>query len=99
MTQLEFPQAGRATVKQILSSDSVVLRGKPTTGPPPEKLMSLSYTIAPRMGTVKEPEKEEDYAFACREFVRRLLIGKEVQFKIDYKTIGVISHHTYEIEP
>jgi staphylococcal nuclease domain-containing protein 1 len=40
------------------------------------------------MGTVKDPEKEEDYAFACREFVRRLLIGKEVQFKIDYKTIG-----------
>jgi staphylococcal nuclease domain-containing protein 1 len=40
------------------------------------------------MGTVKDPEKEEDYAFLCREFVRRLLIGKEVQFKIDYKTIG-----------
>jgi staphylococcal nuclease domain-containing protein 1 len=94
-----FPASGRATVKQILSSDrfpasfsnpkSIILRGKPSAGgPPPEKLLSLSYTIAPRMGTVKEPEKEEDFAYACREFVRKLLIGKEVQFKTDYKTIG-----------
>lgn len=40
------------------------------------------------MGTVKDPEREENYAFECREFVRRLLIGKEVQFKVEYKTPG-----------
>ncbi|KAJ3381528.1 hypothetical protein HDU92_005292 [Lobulomyces angularis] len=88
---------GYAHVKQILSADTLVLRGKQIQsdtplkskpGPPPEKLLSFAHITSPRMGTVKEPEKEEPFAFQSREFLRKLLIGKEVHFKVEYKTIA-----------
>ncbi|RKO88087.1 hypothetical protein BDK51DRAFT_30426 [Blyttiomyces helicus] len=71
-----LPSSGRAFVKSVLSGDTVVLRGKPTSGPPPPK----------RLGTQKDPEKEEPFAFESREYLRRLLIGKEVAYKTEYTT-------------
>lgn len=35
---------------QVLSGDSVVIRGQPRGGPPPERTLSLSYITAPKLG-------------------------------------------------
>lgn len=41
----------KAVVKNVLSGDTVILRGKPrATGPPPERLLALSNVQAPRLG-------------------------------------------------
>ncbi|KAJ3158927.1 hypothetical protein HDU86_002096 [Geranomyces michiganensis] len=100
MTAPALPQSGRAIVKSVLSGDTgegpvralagisqaVVLRGKPAGGPPPEKIMALSNLSAPRTGTASKPENEEAFAYESREFLRRLLVGKEVQYKVEYTT-------------
>ncbi len=46
------------TVKSVVSGDTLVLRGRPVAGPPPEKLVSLSLISAPRLN-LKDPAKEE----------------------------------------
>ena len=37
-------------VFQLLSGDSVVIRGQPKGGPPPERILGLSGIVAPRLG-------------------------------------------------
>ncbi|KAL9335500.1 hypothetical protein Peur_072681 [Populus x canadensis] len=74
----------RGRVKAVPSGDSLVIMAvtinKP--GPPPEKTITLSSLIAPRLarrGGVDEP-----FAWLSREYLRNLCIGKEVTFKVDY---------------
>ncbi|KAI8851643.1 hypothetical protein BC829DRAFT_386525 [Chytridium lagenaria] len=91
-----LPNTGRAYVKNVLSGDTVILRGRPTGGPPPEKVLSLANIIAPRLGTPSDPSKEEAGAFESREFLRKLLVGKEVAYRVEYTTasnrdFGIIS--------
>ncbi|KAJ3026287.1 UNVERIFIED_CONTAM: hypothetical protein HDU68_005917 [Siphonaria sp. JEL0065] len=86
MTSNTLPNSGRAIVKSVLSGDGVVLRGRPVNGPPPERILSFSNVVAPRLGTVSDPSKEELGAFESREYLRKLLIGKEVSFKVEYTT-------------
>ncbi|TPX35480.1 hypothetical protein SmJEL517_g02151 [Synchytrium microbalum] len=83
-----LPASGRGIVKTLISTDTIIIRAlKPlANAPPPERVLSLAGIIAPRLGTAKEPEKEEPYAFAAREFLRKLLIGKEVSFRVEYTT-------------
>ncbi|PWS22248.1 hypothetical protein DKP78_19375, partial [Enterococcus faecium] len=55
--------------------------------PPPEKSITLSYLMAPRLarrGGVDEP-----FAWESREFLRKLCIGKEVTFRVDYTAQNV----------
>lgn len=35
---------------QVLSGDSVIIRGQPKGGPPPEKIIFLSNIVAPKLG-------------------------------------------------
>ncbi|KAJ3191082.1 hypothetical protein HK101_008094 [Irineochytrium annulatum] len=81
-----LPPSGRAFVKSVLSGDGVVLRGKPQGGPPPEKILSFANVIAPRLGTPGDPGKEEIGAFESREYLRKMLIGKEVAYRVEYTT-------------
>ncbi|KAJ3332315.1 hypothetical protein HDU76_000645 [Blyttiomyces sp. JEL0837] len=81
-----LPSSGRAFVKSVLSGDGVILRGKPVNGPPPERILSFSNVIAPRLGTASDPGKEEVGAFESREYLRKLLVGKEVAFRVEYTT-------------
>uniref|UniRef100_A0A803NVN4 Ribonuclease n=1 Tax=Cannabis sativa TaxID=3483 RepID=A0A803NVN4_CANSA len=73
----------KGKVKAVPSGDSVVIvamTNKP--GPPPEKTITLASLIAPRLarrGGVDEP-----FAWDSREFLRKLCIGKEVSFHVDY---------------
>jgi endonuclease YncB( thermonuclease family) len=78
--------AGFATVKAVLSGDTVVLQGKATTAgaPPPEMQLSLSSLAAPRLS--RHPEaRDEPFGWASREFLRKALIGRPVRFRVDYK--------------
>ncbi|CAH1366960.1 unnamed protein product [Tenebrio molitor] len=76
-------QPKRGIVKQILSGDSVIIRG-PTGAPPPEKQINFSGIIAPKLarraGDQSEPSKDEAWAWEAREFLRKKLIGEEVFF-------------------
>ncbi|KAL1502357.1 hypothetical protein ABEB36_007507 [Hypothenemus hampei] len=76
----------RGIVKQVLSGDSVIIRG--TTGaPPPEKQIVLSKITAPKLarrpGGPSESStesKDEPWAWEAREFLRKKLVGEEVIF-------------------
>ncbi|KAG6747300.1 hypothetical protein POTOM_049698 [Populus tomentosa] len=74
----------RGKVKAVPSGDSLVIMAMTSSkpGPPPEKTITLSSLIAPRLarrGGVDEP-----FAWNSREYLRKLCIGKEVTFKVDY---------------
>ncbi|KAG5014400.1 hypothetical protein JHK82_020087 [Glycine max] len=74
----------RGKVKAVPSGDCVVIMAMPTgkPGPLPEKSITLSSLMAPRLarrGGVDEP-----FAWESREFLRKLCIGKEVAFRVDY---------------
>ncbi|KAF4528875.1 hypothetical protein B566_EDAN017096 [Ephemera danica] len=77
----------RGIVKQILSGDSVVIRGQPKGGPPPEKTLILSNITAPKLGrratTTLEETKDEPFAWECREFLRKKLVGENVFFTLE----------------
>ncbi|KAG1653353.1 Nuclease domain-containing protein 1 [Nymphon striatum] len=82
----------RGIVKQVLSGDSVIIRGIPKGGPPPEKQICLSNISAPKLARRPnanvEESKDEPYAWEAREFLRKKLIGKEVCFTVEYKVPG-----------
>ncbi|KFM78204.1 Nuclease domain-containing protein 1, partial [Stegodyphus mimosarum] len=81
-------QTGYGIVKQVLSGDTVVIRGHPKGGPPKEKTIGLSSIIAPKLarGPTRNGEgatKDEPFAWEAREFLRKKLIGKEVYFVVE----------------
>ncbi|ACO66294.1 predicted protein [Micromonas commoda] len=70
-------------VKAVPSGDCVVVMGNAAQGgPPPEKTITLASLVAPRMA--RRDGRDEPFAFASREFLRRLLIGKQVKFRVEY---------------
>lgn len=82
MTTQQPIQVKRGIVKQILSGDSVIIRG-PTGAPPPEKQLNFSGITAPKLARRPGdgPEtKDEPWAWEAREFLRKKLIGEEVLF-------------------
>ncbi|CAH1129973.1 unnamed protein product [Ceutorhynchus assimilis] len=77
------PAPKRGIVKQILSGDSVVIRGL-SGAPPPEKQIAFSGITAPKLarrpGESSGESKDEPWAWETREFLRKKLIGEEVLF-------------------
>ncbi|KAL5979958.1 Translin-1 [Asimina triloba] len=72
----------RGKVKAVPSGDCLVIMGSTKAEIPPEKTITLSSLIAPRLarrGGVDEP-----FAWDSREYLRKLCIGKEVTFRVDY---------------
>ncbi|CAN1133270.1 Ribonuclease TUDOR 1 [Linum perenne] len=74
----------KGRVKAVPSGDCLVIMAITTAkpGPPPEKTITLSSLMAPKLarrGGVDEP-----FAWDSREFLRKLCVGKEVTFKVDY---------------
>lgn len=79
----------RAVVKSVISGDTLILRGRPKgNAPPPERQISLEFVMAPRLASLrKDPAQEsQPFAFESREFLRRLLVGKEIQFVVHHTT-------------
>lgn len=81
------PQTNRGIVKQILSGDSIIIRGQPKGGPPPEKQLTLSGIKAPKLakrGTAgSEETKDEPFAWEAREFLRKKLVGESILFTLE----------------
>ncbi|KAG7951287.1 hypothetical protein I3843_12G000300 [Carya illinoinensis] len=74
----------KGKVKAVPSGDCLVIMAMTANrpGPPPEKTLTLSSLIAPRLarrGGVDEP-----FAWESREYLRKLCIGKEVALRVDY---------------
>merc|ERR1712216_1011031 len=76
----------RGTVKAVPSGDTVLIvanAGPTSSGPPPEKIVTLAGIIAPRMGRRDGSYADEPFAFQSREALRRALIGEPVTFKVE----------------
>ncbi|CAI8619265.1 unnamed protein product [Vicia faba] len=80
----------KGRVKAVPSGDCLVVVAVSTPKPGqtlPERTITLSSLIAPRLarrGGVDEP-----FAWECREFLRKLCIGKEVAFRVDYNVPSI----------
>ncbi|XP_013147261.1 PREDICTED: staphylococcal nuclease domain-containing protein 1 [Papilio polytes] len=71
--------------KMVLSGDTVIIRGQPQGGPPPEKTLSLSGITAPKLARQKTVNnntetKDEPFGWEAREFLRKKLVGKSIIF-------------------
>lgn len=72
-----MPQVFVAKVKNVLSGDTLILvPSKTTQFPAPERMLTLSY--------VKSCD-----SYQSKEYVRQLLIGKDIKFKVLFKTPNV----------
>ena len=60
---------GVATVKAVLSGDTVLLMGRASAagGPPPEIRLNLSSLLAPRLGRAEIGKLDEPWAWKSRE--------------------------------
>ena len=75
----------KGLVKGVQSGDTLILSGRlPKNGALPEEIsLTLTGVFAPKIGNSSKLE-EEPFSFESREFLRNLLIGKVVQYKVDY---------------
>ncbi|CAL5444321.1 unnamed protein product [Camellia sinensis] len=72
----------RGKVKAVPSGDSLVIMGSTKAEIPPEKTITLSSLIAPRLA--RRGGIDESFAWESREYLRKLCIGKDVTFRVDY---------------
>jgi len=68
----------QATVKQALSGDSLLLSS--TKHPGNERVLSLAFCTSPHL----KKEGDEPWAFASRDALRKMVVGKQVQFSVLY---------------
>uniref|UniRef100_A0A674A9B2 Staphylococcal nuclease domain-containing protein n=1 Tax=Salmo trutta TaxID=8032 RepID=A0A674A9B2_SALTR len=90
-----FPTSYHRLIKTKLpcSRCAIIVRGQPRGGPPPERQINLSNIRtgalarrAPQSQPDQKDTPDEPYAFQAREFLRKMLIGKEVCFTVEVKT-------------
>jgi staphylococcal nuclease domain-containing protein 1 len=78
-----LPARGMATVKSVLSGDTVVLTGRATA--PGQRAASVIFTLeritAPRMASKGNGNMDDPGAFPAREWLRKLVVGKQVAFE------------------
>lgn len=77
----------RGVVKAVPSGDTLVLvkGGASPSGPPPELRVGLSSVRAAALGRADGGTKDEAGAFAAREGLRGMAVGKAVEFVLEYK--------------
>ncbi|KAI9804408.1 MAG: hypothetical protein M1825_001307 [Sarcosagium campestre] len=68
----------QAKVKSVTSGDTLVLTSVKNSTQ--ERLLSLAFVTAPRL----RRDGDEPFAFQSRDFLRRLVVGKVVQFQVLY---------------
>lgn len=78
----------------VISGFAIIVRGQPRGGPPPERQINLSNIRAGILGRRAPPNQpeakdtpDEPWAWPAREFLRKKLIGKEVCFVVEFKTL------------
>jgi len=77
----------KGIVKSALDGGCVVIRGPPRNGPPAERVLALTNVDAPRLGRRQTASgapatEDEPYAWEAREFLRKLVVGKSVLFRV-----------------
>jgi len=76
-------------VKQVLDGGAVVIRGQPRNGPPPERTLALAEVDVPRMArrptASSGATEDEPWGWESRDFLRQLLVGKQVLASVNYK--------------
>ena len=70
-------KTNKAFVKQVQSTDTLILRTKPQNGPPVESLITLSNINGLKLGSAKEPEREEVPRFLLHYYFSRLPLKLE----------------------
>ena len=72
-------------VKGVLSGDTIIISGALSKdySLPEEFNLTLTGVFAPKIGNSSKLE-EEPFSFESREFLRKLIIGKVVIYKVDY---------------
>lgn len=74
--------------KQVLDGGTVIIRGQPRNGPPPERLLALAEIEAPRLARRPGPNSvatdDEPFAWQAREFLRQMLVGKPLLGSVSY---------------
>jgi len=78
-----LPSHGTATVKSVLSGDTVILTGKPAAagGKPPVVIFTFERVTAPRMASKVNGNIDDPGAFPAREWLRDICVGKTVEFE------------------
>ncbi|KAG9152434.1 hypothetical protein Leryth_015833 [Lithospermum erythrorhizon] len=77
----------RGKVKAVTSGDCLVIMGSTKAEIPPEKTITLSSLVSPRLA--RRNGIDEPFAWESKEFLRKLCIGKEVTFKVDYTVASI----------
>ncbi|KAK1924792.1 transcription factor [Papiliotrema laurentii] len=72
--------SNRVIVKSVLSGDTLSVRPKDL--PAAERIVHIAGLSAPRLGSLTR--EDEPYAFGSREFLRNLLVGKEVALTVTH---------------
>ncbi|KAI9684804.1 MAG: hypothetical protein M1829_000179 [Trizodia sp. TS-e1964] len=68
-----------AKVKSVLAGDTLILTS--VNNPNNERVLHLAFVTAPRL----RKERDEPYAFESRDFLRQLVVGKVVRFRVLYQ--------------
>lgn len=69
-----------AKVKSIVSGDTLILTPIASKNADQERTLALAFVTSPRLSEI--------YGFDSREFLRTLLVGKQIQFKVLYDING-----------
>ncbi|XP_047316902.1 ribonuclease TUDOR 1 [Impatiens glandulifera] len=77
----------RGKVKAVQSGDSLLIMGSSNNAIPPERTLTLSSIKAPKLA--RRSGVDEPFAWESREFLRKLCIGKEITFKVDYSVPSI----------
>lgn len=83
------PLALKAIVKSVTSGDTLVLRSRaaPVAGQAPqERLLHLAHLQAPRLGN--KERQDELCALQSRDFLRTMVVGREISFEVSYTVPG-----------
>ncbi|CAO1630889.1 unnamed protein product [Parajaminaea phylloscopi] len=93
------PLQGGVRVHSVLSGDTIVVRPVQTTaqagkeGDGGLKVLHIAGLAAPRMGS--RERDDEPQAFASREFLRNLLVGREIRYRLAYTALGRNFAHVF----
>ncbi|CAO1620054.1 unnamed protein product [Sympodiomycopsis kandeliae] len=102
MPSLNSPLQGGVRVHSVLSGDTIVVRPVQMTAAQANgkdgsdnglKVLHVAGLAAPRMGS--RERDDEPQAFASREFLRGLLIGRELRYRLAYTAMGRNFAHIY----
>lgn len=69
-------------VRSCPSGDTLVVRPRGVATPGAERTIHIAGIAAPRMGS--RERDDEPFAFPSREFLRKLLVGREVRYRVEY---------------